>query len=887
MTGETRSTAPAAPPTPRSRGRARSAATRAAAWGLAVALALLGAHAPAETEAPPAAAAGLAERYQRWLEDVALLMSDAEREVFLQLSEDYQRDHFIRAFWKVRDPFRQTGRNELKDSWEQRAAKAREEFGDMASARAQMMLTFGEPTKRSRLLCTGVLEPLEVWEYHEGSERIRGYFTLVFVGLSPKARGPLSQWEPSQGLSRLVAAVRSSGGSDQQLARLIAGECTRGDDILSALAQALDLSRVKERASLLPRPSDEWVRTFQARSTDVAADAEFMRGELHLSFPGRHQSRTVVQGVVAVPTSDLAVAEIGSHRSYQLLVDGEVLRKGELFDHFRYRFAFPADQVSEQVPLVVQRYLRPGQYQLILKVEDLSSRRVYREERTLAVPNKRTLVPIPTAGATADAAAGALPVDAAALPAAAAVRDDDGASPLDALLQEANASISTGDHTIKIMALPETLTVGQLRVHAQARGEGIARVAFELNGRPVMRKSRPPYSVELNLGEAPRFHTLRAVALDDDGNALAADEVTVNAGPHRFAVRLLEPQSGKRYVSSVRAHAEVAVPEGERLEKLELYLNEVLLATLYQPPFEQPMLLRNDELAYVRAVATLRGGTAAEDVKIINAPDYVDSLKVQFVELYTTVVDRSGDFVEDLELEDFSVLEEGERQRVRRFETMRDLPIRAGLVIDTSLSMQASLSEVKKAAHRFFESVLTEKDRAALITFNDEPRLVVRFTNNQEVLAGGLAGLVAEGETSLYDSIIFSLHYFSGLQGKRAIVVLTDGEDSISSYSYSDAIEFARRTGVAIYVVGLRLQSAKSEVRSKMVRLAGETGGECFFIDRASQLERVYDSIQEELRSQYLIAYQSSTPGGESFRRVEIEVHRKGLEAKTIRGYYP
>ncbi len=820
--------------------------------------------------------ASLPPRYQRFLEEVELMMTEAEREVFLGLSENYQRDHFIRRFWKVRDPFARTSRNELQETWEQRALRARELFEDLSGERAKMLLTFGEPSRRTHHACTELLKPLEVWEYAEGSDRVIGYFTLVFIGHQYRGKGAHRQWDPSQGLSRLVAVVRGFSGNDQKLAQEISRQCSRGDDILSALAQTLDLSRLNDKTALVSKPSDEWVRTFQARSTDVAEGTETLAGELTLSFPGRHQSRTVVQGVVAVPAAEVETSELGDYRSYNLLVDGEVLRKGELFDQFRYRFDFPGAQIGEKIPLVIQRYLRPGQYQLILKVEDLSSQRVYRESRQLDVPRverQRPAVMQPADPATATAQT-----------------TDGGPAPtrFETQLLEANASISTGDHTIKILSLPEVLTVGHIRVGAQARGEGIARVAFELNGRPVMRKSRPPYSVELNLGDHPSIHTLRAIAMDEDGATLATDEVLINAGPHRFSVRLIEPQSGKAYTTSIRAHAEVEVPEGERLDRVELYLNEDLMATLYQPPFEQPILLRGEaELTYVRAVAYLREGNTAEDVKIINAPDYIDDLRVQFVELYTTVVNKKGDFVEDLTPESFSVFEEGKPQEIRRFETMRDLPIRAGLVLDMSLSMQSALSDVKKAAHRFFESVLTEDDRAALITFNDEPQLVVRFTNNQEVLAGGLTGLVTEGETALYDTIIFSLHYFSGLPGKRAIVVLTDGEDSISTYSYADAVDFARRTGVAIYVVGLNLERQSNEVRMKMRRLASETGGECHFIDNARHLERVYDSIQEELRSQYLLAYQSSTPGGEEFREVEVEMHTKGLEAKTIRGYYP
>lgn len=807
-------------------------------------------------------------RHQRWLEDVALLMSDAEREVFLGLSEHYQREDFIRRFWKVRDPYPQTARNEFRESWEDRVRKARERYGELRSEHASMLLRFGEPTRQMPLTCP-ITRNLEVWYYDQGSDRITGFFTLVFIG--PRGTGRL--WQPGDSLRDLFAMGEGMGLDDVAMARLIERECTRSDDILAALAQSLDVRGTMGNGSLFPRPSDEWVRAFQARSTDVDEDAERLAGELRLSFPGRHQSRTVVQALVRVPRTGVSFTEIGTHRSYNLLIDGNILRRGELFDDFRYRFNFPVDLAPEELPLVVQRYLRPGPYRLIVKVEDLGSQRVYREEREIEVPRVEM------------ARLAAPPAEVSAAPAAAS---DAPLPAVESQLAEANASISTGDHTLKILALPDLLTVGKLRVEARTQGVGIERVAFELNGRPVMRKSKPPYSVELNLGDKPRIHTLRAVALDADGGQLAVDEILVNAGPHRFSIRLIEPQEGKRYRSSVRAHAEVEVPEAERLDRVEFYLNETLMATLYQPPFEQPLLLGAETgLAYVRAVAYLADGNASEDVVFINAPDFVDEMRIDFVELYTTVIDRRGSFVEELQRDEVTVLEDGTEQQIRRFERVRDLPIRAGLVIDTSTSMVHAVPDVRRAAHRFLETVLTPKDRAALITFADQPELVVRFTSDQEVLAGGLAGLVAEGETALYDTIIFALHYFSGLQGKRAIIILTDGEDSCSTYSFEDAIDFARRTGVAIYIIGLEMPSDHL-IYSKLLQLTRETGGECIFIDRSSELAQVYESIQEELRSQYLIAYQSSqAKDGNAFRRVEVKIRRKGLDAKTIRGYYP
>jgi VWFA-related protein len=278
---------------------------------------------------------------------------------------------------------------------------------------------------------------------------------------------------------------------------------------------------------------------------------------------------------------------------------------------------------------------------------------------------------------------------------------------------------------------------------------------------------------------------------------------------------------------------------------------------------------------------------------LINAPEDTKKVDVQFVELYTSVVDGRGRPVNGLTKDDFKVTEDGTPQQVRRFELVRDVPIYAGILLDTSgsMAMGGKLDEAVRAALRFFQKVITPKDRASVITFSDKPNLNVRFTNDESVLTGGLSGLQAVGNTALYDSLIYSLYYFGGVKGKRAIILLSDGKDEGSRYSFSDALEYARRSGVALYTVGLDLSSQEADVRLKLSRLADETGGRFFYISKASELERIYDEIQSELRSQYLLAYQSSkeaAPGEvDKFRTVEVKMSRPGLEAKTLRGYYP
>ena len=125
------------------------------------------------------------------------------------------------------------------------------------------------------------------------------------------------------------------------------------------------------------------------------------------------------------------------------------------------------------------------------------------------------------------------------------------------------------------------------------------------------------------------------------------------------------------------------------------------------------------------------------------------------------------------------------------------------------------------------------------------------------------------------------------MRGQRALILLSDGLDSRSEFSFSEALDFARETGVAIYAIGLDLPSQEHEARSKLIRLCRETGGQHFFINRVAELDRVYQTIENELRSQYLIAYQSSHGDDPAYREIEIKLDDRTLTAKTIKGYDP
>ncbi|HSS75638.1 MAG TPA: VWA domain-containing protein [Thermoanaerobaculia bacterium] len=259
-------------------------------------------------------------------------------------------------------------------------------------------------------------------------------------------------------------------------------------------------------------------------------------------------------------------------------------------------------------------------------------------------------------------------------------------------------------------------------------------------------------------------------------------------------------------------------------------------------------------------------------------------MNINFVELYTSVLDKQKRPVDGLEQKDFAVVEDGTKQEITRFEKVTNLSIHAVVALDISASMEKSLDKARQAALEFFQQTIRPKDRASVITFNDHPNLTVKFTNDLPTLAGGLAGLKAERGTALYDSIIFTLYYFTGVKGQRALVLISDGRDEGSRFTYEDALDYARRAGVTIYSIGL----GDDVDKRKLSKLAEETGGRAFFLKNVDELAGIYASVEQELRSQYLVAYQSTNiTGGNTFRSVELKVGKPGLEAKTIRGYYP
>ncbi|HXO19240.1 MAG TPA: VWA domain-containing protein [Thermoanaerobaculia bacterium] len=812
--------------------------------------------------------APLSAEHRQWLEEVAPLISRQEKAAFLALAKDYQRDAFIKKWWQARDPYPETPENEFQRKWMSRVDEARRRYGNVTEDRARILLLHGGADSETRTDCRTVLWPIEIW-YYEHAERLGNGFYFLFV--QNGGGGPYRIWRSVDGYHALQATGQSTDAMVANSERDFFGTLfTNCPELRRVIERAVISIRGEESLGALqiveapPPPRDtEWLQTFVTFSTDLPKAARPLAATLDLAFPGRDGNRTLLQAVLQVPAKAAAAAHVegreAGETAYNFILTGEVLKGEELFESFRYRFDVPARNLAaDAVPLAFQRSLRPGSYTLVLKLEDLNGGGLFRESRPIAVPEV-------AAEGFDRAAAGEL--------------------------VEAREELKAGAPTLHLAAPAADVQTGQLRVEAVAKGDGIQRVSFYLDGKALLTKNRPPYSIDLALGALPVPRTLRAVALDAQGREVAADELTLNAPAQRFSVRLLEPRRGQRLPAGTRkatARAEVRVPDGQTLDRVEIYLGERRVATLYQPPFVQPLTLAaGDGAAYVRAVAVLSDGTTAEDLVLWNSPGYSENVDVQLVEVYAAVRDAAGRPVTDLVQGDFRIKDGGALQQVVRFERVTDLAVNTVFLLDTSASMARSLPQAQRAALEFLKT-LEPRDRAAVIGFNDSPRLAVKLTNDLPILAGALAGLQAERGTALFDSLVFALHYLSGVRGQRALLLLTDGGDRSSRFTFDEALEFARRSGVAIYAIGLGIPKVDLANRAHLARLADETGGRSWFAGDAAELSGIYGRIQEELRSRYLLAYQpSSPPKPGEFRPVEVEVDRSGVTVEAIRGYYP
>src|SRR6185436_7809923 len=451
------------------------------------------------------------------------------------------------------------------------------------------------------------------------------------------------------------------------------------------------------------------------------------------------------------------------------------------------------------------------------------------------------------------------------------------------------AEVSTDETRLRIVPPAEDILNGVQSIETLITGSAIKAVEFWLDGRKIAVRRTPPFTLDFDFGNVPQMRRIRAVGLDAKGNAITGDDLVVNAGTEPFRVRIASPRIAPHISGPTRVELKVDVPEGEELNGVQLYWNETRVATLFDPPFVHTVdIPATDGLGYLRAVASLKNGDIppVEDIVLLNTPAYREELNVHLIELPTTVT-INGKPSSQLTESAFKIFDEGKPVSIAKFEYVKNLPMSIGLAIDTSGSMQARMDEAQKAGAQFFQNVMKKGDKAFLVAFDSEPQVVQKWSSKVADVHAGLAKLRAEESTALYDAVVYALYNFLGIRGQKALVLISDGKDTASKFSFDQAVEYARRAAVPIYVIGIGIRGNEMDVRYKLNRSSPETGGGSFYIDQARDLDRIYNQIQDELRSQYVLGFYPSPDIKPGSKWRELEVKTTEGKVKTIRGYYP
>ncbi len=269
-------------------------------------------------------------------------------------------------------------------------------------------------------------------------------------------------------------------------------------------------------------------------------------------------------------------------------------------------------------------------------------------------------------------------------------------------------------------------------------------------------------------------------------------------------------------------------------------------------------------------------------------------LDVTRVNVLFTVTDRKGRFITDLTKDDFQVFEKKKEQNIVQFTAESDLPLRLALLIDTSNSIRDRFKFEQEAAVEFINStVRPREDKAMLVSFDSATELVADLTDNPEVLAKAVRGLRPGGGTSLYDAIFYACKDKLQLDQprdkfRRAMVIVSDGDDNQSRVTRDQALEMAQKADVVIYAISTNNKHEPSEGDKVLRYFTDETGGQAFFPFEARDLSQSFENIANELRHQYNLFYapEPLIKDGQ-YHHVVIKVkNRKDQIVRARKGYY-
>jgi Ca-activated chloride channel family protein len=407
-------------------------------------------------------------------------------------------------------------------------------------------------------------------------------------------------------------------------------------------------------------------------------------------------------------------------------------------------------------------------------------------------------------------------------------------------------------------------------------------VTVTVDGQKVAENLLSPYHVSVDFGPIAIQHRI-GVAVRGAGGKRAQWQQTINQGNLPLTLKVAPVDLASRVFE-----AAVTSPKDDPIVRVELWDNGRVAATATSEPYRFTVPEAMLAAGLVQVTARTKSGEEAADFWSPAGNVHAEELQVRTVPIFVSVVDRNGQTRDDVDASHFRILDNETQAKIIEFGKAFDQPISIALLLDASASMTYSIEHAEKAAAEFVARSLKAGDRCSVTAVQDVPRRKQPLTDDRTAVAKALEGIKPFGRTALYDAVISAIRELRDEKNRRAIVVLTDGSDNSSNYTYDDVQQTAREAGIPVYFIAYESGADDADPRDldRLRYLAGETGG---FVAIATQqnLMAKYNEIEKDLRAQFAITYQvSDLSKSNEWRRVRVVLDSPKLTARTIKGYF-
>ena len=405
------------------------------------------------------------------------------------------------------------------------------------------------------------------------------------------------------------------------------------------------------------------------------------------------------------------------------------------------------------------------------------------------------------------------------------------------------------------------------------------KVTITVDGQKIAEGLRTPYRVTVDFGAAPVEHNISVTALTAQKKRVQW-HTTLNKGFQALTVKVA-PVEGSVFEAAVTAQ------KGDPITAVELWDAGKIVASMSEPPYRFTVPESVLRSGFVQVTAKTKSGDEAADFWSNIGDVHAESLDVRTVPIFVSVVDRNGQTLDNVDPSLFKILDNGSEGKILEFGKAFDQPISIALLLDSSASMTYMMPNATRAAIGFVQRTLRPGDRCEVIGIREVPRREIDLTSDRAAVSKALTAMLPRGQTALYDAIMTAVRHLANEKNRRAIVVLTDGNDNASMASYEDTEKLVREAGIPIYFIAYEsLADTAGQDLDRLKFLSAESGG---FVAEAQEhsLAAKYAEIERDLRAQFAIRYQITDYAKRNeWRKVRVLLNSSKLTARTIGGYF-